>query len=84
MYAEQALSPKNGEVFARSYSLKYIEKVAELDYVLTPGRYVGLPEEEEDFNFTERFTTLKTEFEQQLKEEERLNKLILENLEKIK
>lgn len=61
-----------------------IEKVAELDYVLTPGRYVGLPEEEEDFNFTERFTTLKTEFEQQLKEEERLNKLILENLEKIK
>ena len=60
-----------------------IEKVAELDYVLTPGRYVGLPEEEEDFNFTERFTTLKTEFEQQLKEEERLNKLILENLEKI-
>lgn len=60
-----------------------IEKVAELDYVLTPGRYVGLPEEEEDFNFTERFTTLKTEFEQQLKEE-RLNKLILENLEKIK
>lgn len=61
-----------------------IEKVAELDYVLTPGRYVGLPEEGEDFNFTERFTTLKTEFEQQLKEEERLNKLILENLEKIK
>ena len=61
-----------------------IEKVAELDYVLTPGRYVGLPEEEEDFNFTERFATLKTEFEQQLKEEERLNKLILENLEKIK
>lgn len=61
-----------------------IEKVAELDYVLTPGRYVGLPEEEEDFNFTERFTALKTEFEQQLKEEERLNKLILENLERIK
>ena len=30
MYAEQALSPKNGEVFTRSYSLKYIEKVADL------------------------------------------------------
>lgn len=60
------------------------EKVAELDYVLTPGRYVGLPDEEDDFNFEERFTTLKAEFEQQLKEEERLNKLILENLEKIK
>jgi type I restriction enzyme M protein len=61
-----------------------IAKVAELDYVLTPGRYVGLPEEEDDFNFAERFSALKAEFEEQLKEEERLNKLILENLEKIK
>ena len=61
-----------------------IDKVAELDYVLTPGRYVGLPDEEDDFNFVERFTALKAEFEAQLKEEERLNKLILENFEKIK
>ena len=60
-----------------------IEKVKELDYVLTPGRYVGLPEAEEDFNFEERFAKLKAEFMDQLKEEERLNKLILENLEKI-
>ena len=61
-----------------------VSRVAELDYVLTPGRYVGLPEEEDDFNFAERFTALKAEFEEQLKEEERLNKLILENLGKIK
>lgn len=61
-----------------------VSRVAELDYVLTPGRYVGLPEEEDDFNFEERFIALKTEFEAQLKEEERLNKLILENLAKIK
>jgi type I restriction enzyme M protein len=60
-----------------------IERVRELDYVLTPGRYVGLPDEEDDFNFNERFTALKAEFEAQLKEEERLNKLILENLNKI-
>jgi len=60
-----------------------IEKVRELDYVLTPGRYVGLPEEEDDFNFEERFAELKKEFMEQIKEEERLNKLILENLEKI-
>ncbi len=60
-----------------------IEEVRELDYVLTPGRYVGLPNEEDDFDFEERFTKLKAEFMEQLKEEERLNKLILENLEKI-
>ena len=61
-----------------------ISRVAEMDYVLTPGRYVGLPEEEDDFNFAERFSALKAEFEQQLKEEDRLNMLILENLGKIK
>ena len=56
----------------------------ELDYVLTPGRYVGLPDEEDDFDFTERFTSLKAEFEAQLKEEAELNKIILENLKKVK
>jgi type I restriction enzyme M protein len=61
-----------------------IERVRELDYVLTPGRYVGLPDTEDDFDFNERFTNLKKEFEEQLKEEERLNTLILENLSKIK
>src|SRR5690606_6751990 len=51
-----------------------VSRVAELDYVLTPGRYVGLPDEEDDFNFAERFTALKKEFEEQLKEEAKLNK----------
>lgn len=51
--------------------------------MLTPGRYVGLPDDEDDFDFNERFTKLKTEFEEQLKEEEKLKKLILENLAKI-
>lgn len=60
-----------------------IERVRELDYVLTPGRYVGLPDEEDDFDFKERFTALKAEWEEQLEEEERLNKLIAENLLKI-
>ena len=60
-----------------------IEEVRALDYVLTPGRYVGLPDEEDDFDFEERFTKLKSEFIEQLKEDERLNKLILENLKKI-
>jgi len=60
-----------------------IEEVRALDYVLTPGRYVGLPDEEDDFDFEERFARFKTEFLEQLKEEEKLNKLILENLKKI-
>jgi len=61
-----------------------IERVRELDYVLTPGRYVGLPDEEDDFDFYERFSSLKAEFEAQLEEEAKLNQAILENLKKVK
>ncbi|TDS18885.1 type I restriction enzyme M protein [Maribacter caenipelagi] len=60
-----------------------IERVKELDCVLTPGRYVGLPDEEDDFDFAERFTSLKATFETQLKEEDALNKAIKDNLSKI-
>ena len=60
-----------------------MEKVRELDYTLTPGRYVGLPEEEDDFDFEERLTELKKELMEQMGEENLLNKLIKENLEKI-
>lgn len=66
--------------FCKSASL---ERVQELDYVLTPGRYVELAEEEDDFDFTERFTTLQAEFEGQLKEEAKLNAMIAENLAKV-
>lgn len=67
--------------FCASVSL---ERVKELDYVLTPGRYVGLPDDEDDFNFAERFNALKSEFEAQLVEEEKLNKAIAENLARVK
>jgi type I restriction enzyme M protein len=60
-----------------------IERVIELDYALTPGRYVGLAKEEDDFDFKERFTILNAEFEAQLKEEEKLNKDIAKNLSRI-
>ena len=60
-----------------------IDRVKELDYVLTPGRYVGLPDDEDDFDFKERFTALKAEFAAQLEEEAALNQAIMENLANI-
>ena len=60
-----------------------IEEVAALDYVLTPGRYVGLPDDEDDFDFDERFSKLTAELKEEMLEEERLNSLILENLSKV-
>ncbi len=61
-----------------------IEKVRGLDYVLTPGRYVGLPDDEVEFDFNERFASLKAELEAQLKEDAYLNEIISSNLSKIK
>ena len=60
-----------------------IHEIREKNYVLTPGRYIGLPDEEDDFNFPERFNALKAELEKQIAEEADLNKKIMENLTKI-
>lgn len=61
-----------------------MEEIRKKDYVLTPGRYIGLPDDEDDFDFEERFTKLKAELLEQMKEEERLNEVIKESLKKVK
>ncbi|MDO9545150.1 MAG: class I SAM-dependent DNA methyltransferase [Pelolinea sp.] len=60
-----------------------VEEVKNKNYVLTPGRYVGLPDQEDDFEFEERFSKLKKELLSQFKEENKLNTQILDNLKKV-
>ena len=66
--------------FCKSASL---EEVAAMDYVLTPGRYVGLADDEEDFNYEERVKTLTQELKQQMNEADLLDKELAENLKMI-
>jgi type I restriction-modification system DNA methylase subunit len=68
----------------RAENVFFVPEEARWSYLLTPGRYVGLPDDEDDFDFKDRFTQLKAEFAAQLQEEAKLNALIAENLAKVK
>ena len=61
------------KTFGRRLNLHEIVAILKLDDVLAHGRYVGLPDEEDDFDFAERFAALKAEFEAQLQEEAKLD-----------
>lgn len=61
-----------------------IREVVSMDFVLTPGRYIGLPDVDDEFDFTEHFSNLKLELEKQFLDEVRLNEIISANLLKIK
>ena len=54
-----------------------------MDYVLTPGRYIGLANDEDDFDYEQRIKTLTAELKQQMEETQRLDKEIVDNLQKI-
>ena len=64
--------------FCKSATLEEIKKH---DYILTPGRYVGFAEEEEDDEeFEEKIEKLTAELSEQFRKSEELEKKIRENL----
>ena len=59
-----------------------LEDIQKADFVLTPGRYVGAAEEEDDGEpFAEKFTRLKAELDAQFAESAELESKIKANLE---
>lgn len=73
-------SEANYEDFPGFCKSAFVSDVVALDYVLTPGRYIGLPDDEEDFDFVERVRALTTELEKQMEEGVTLDNRIRENL----
>ncbi|MDX9913755.1 MAG: class I SAM-dependent DNA methyltransferase [Candidatus Moranbacteria bacterium] len=60
------------------------EEIEKHNYVLTPGRYVGIPDEVDDgIPFEEKMKTLTEELKGQMEKEKKLNEEIERQLEKI-
>ncbi len=61
-----------------------LEEIAQNDYILTPGRYVGIPEDESDnVPFEEKMQELTSKLAEQVKQEEKLNQNLKEQLKKV-
>lgn len=62
-----------------------LDEIIKNGYVLTPGRYVGVPDEIDDgIPFAEKMQKLESELKQYFTENEKLEKEILSNIKKIK
>lgn len=67
--------------FCKSASL---DEIKEHGYILTPGRYVGAPDEEDDGEpFAEKMKRLTAELAEQFKQSDELEQKIRENLKKV-
>ena len=61
-----------------------LDEIVKNDYVLTPGRYVGLPEEEEDEeSYDEKMTRLTSELKEQFAESDKLQAEIKDVLKEL-
>ena len=61
-----------------------LDEIAKQDYILTPGRYVGIAEVEDDGEpFEEKMASLTTEISKCFEESNRLQEQIKKNLEAI-
>jgi type I restriction enzyme M protein len=61
-----------------------IDNIRKYNFVLTPGPYVGIPDEKDNgVQFEKKIQALSTELKEQMQEAERLNKEIKEQLTKV-
>ena len=75
---------ENYEDIAGFCKVSIIEEIKENNHVLTPGRYVGTKEQEDDgVPFEEKMKTLTTELKAQFEESHKLEEEIKNNLEAI-
>lgn len=78
---KEAKKYKDVPGFCKSVKLEEIKKKG---YVLTPGHYVDIPEEEDDgIPFAKKMQTFKKDLKGYFKESEKLEKRIFRNIEKL-